>query len=112
MKNEAKAEESVEEESGGEEEATDGNLEASTVTATTLPQAQKFQQPLIASEDRPVLVSASAHEMFMSSDTTGEVQDGQKHEIVSMKDKYAGKVVLFSFFATIISTIFLSLTSF
>ena len=105
MKNEAK-----EEESGGEE-ATDGNLEASTVTATTLPQAQKLQQPLITSEpsqnkDNPVLVAAATHEMFMSSETTGEVQDGQKHEIISMKDKYAGKVVLFSFFATIIWIIF------
>ena len=110
MKNEAK-----EEESGGEE-ATDGNLEASTVTATTtLPQAQKLQQPLIASEpskNEPVLVAAATHEMFMSSETTGEVKDGQKHEIISMKDKYAGKVVLFSFFATIISTIFLSLSCF
>ena len=94
MKNEAK-----EEESGGEE-ATDGNLEASTVTATTLPQAQKLQQPLIASEpskNEPVLVAAATHEMFMSSETTGEVKDGQKHEIISMKDKYAGKVSFFLF---------------
>ena len=48
MKNEAK------EESGGEEsaeEAVDGNLEASTMTTTTsLPQAQKLQQPLTTSD--------------------------------------------------------------
>ena len=105
MKNEAK-----EEESGGEE-ATDGNLEASTVTATTLPQAQKLQQPIVTNEDTPVLVSAATHEMFMSSETTGEVKDGQKHEIISMKDKYAGKVSFFLFCHHYLDH-FLSLSSF
>ena len=92
MKNEGK------EESGGEEseeEATEsGNLEASTMTTTSLPsQAQKLQQqPLTSEPSKNVLVGAASHEMFMSSETTaGELGDRPKHEIVSMKDKYAGK---------------------
>ena len=95
MKNEAK-----EESGGGEEsaeEALDGNLEASTMTTTSLPQAQKLQQPLKTSEpskkkEQSGLVGVAAtHEMFMSSETGGEVKDRPKDEVVSMKDKYAGK---------------------
>ena len=93
MKNEAKEE--SEEESA--EEALDGNLEASTMTTTSLPQAQKLQQqPLTTSEpsknkEQHVLVGAATHEMFMSSETGGEVMDRPQNEVVSMKDKYAGK---------------------
>ena len=95
VKNEAK------EESGGEEsaeEAVDGNLEASTMTTTTsLPQAQKLQQPLTTSEpsknkEQPALVGAATHAMFMSSETGGKVKDRPQNEVVSMKDKYAGTV--------------------
>ena len=92
MKNEAK------EESGGEESAVDGNLEASTMTTTTsLPQAQKLQQPPTTSErsknkEQPALVGATTHDMFMSSVTGGKVKDQPQSEVVSMKDKYAGTV--------------------
>jgi hypothetical protein len=84
MKNEAKEEESV-----------DGNLEASTMTTTGLPQKLQ-QQPLTTSEptknqEQPTLAGAATHEMFMSSETGGEVKDGPQNEVVSMKDKYAGK---------------------
>ena len=95
MKNEAK-EESGEEESA--EEAVDGNLEASTMTTTTsLPLAQKLQQPLTTSEpsknkEQPTLVGAATHAMFMSSETGGKVKDRPQSEVVSMKDKYAGTV--------------------
>ena len=96
MKNEAK------EESGGEEsveEATEsGNLEASTMTMTSLPsQAQKLQQqqllPSAPSKDELV----PSHGMFMSSETATaaggeEEEDRPKQEIVSMKDKYAGEL--------------------
>ena len=88
MKNEAK------EESG--EESADGNLEASTMTTTSRPQAQKLQQPLTTSEpnknkEQSALVGAATHEMFMSSEKGGEVKDRPQNEVVSMKDKYAGK---------------------
>ena len=95
MKNEAK------EESGGEESAEeelDGNLEASTMTTTTsLPQAQKLQQPLATSKpsknkEQSALVGATTHDMFMSSGTGGKVKDQPQSEVVSMKDKYAGTV--------------------
>ena len=88
MKNEAK------EESG--EESADGNLEASTMTTTSLPQAQKLQQPLTTSEpnkneEQSALVGAATYDMFMSSEKVGEEKDQPQNEVVSMKDKYAGK---------------------
>ena len=95
MKNEAK------EESGGEEsaeEAVDGNLEASTMTTTGLPQKLQQQPFTITSEpsknqeeDELVGSGAAKHEMFMSSETGEEVKDRPQNEVVSMKDKYAGK---------------------
>ena len=101
------------------EKATDGNQESSTVTSISPPQKmkptqitnestnKKKEQPVLVGslnnnnnnnnkkKDQPALVGSVKHEMFMSSEmsseTDGEVKDGPKHEIVSMKDKYAGK---------------------
>ena len=81
------------------EKATDGKQESSTVTSISPP--QKMKPPQITNEstnnkkEQPVLVGSLKHEMFMSSEMSSEkdeeVKDGPKHEIVSMKDKYAGK---------------------
>ena len=87
------------------EMATDGNQESSTVTSISPP--QKMKPPQITNEstnknkEQPVLVGVVKHEMFMSSEMSsekdGEVKDGPKHEIVSMRDKYAGKYLFFYF---------------
>ena len=81
------------------EKATDGKQESSTVTSISPP--QKMKPPQITNEstnknkEQPALVGSVKHEMFMSSEmsseTDEEVKNGPKHEIVSMKDKYAGK---------------------
>ena len=101
------------------EKATDGNQESSTVTSISPPQKMKppqitnestnknNEQPVLVgslnnnnnnnnkNKEQPALVGSVKHEMFMSSEMSsekdGEVKDGPKHEIVSMKDKYAGK---------------------
>ena len=103
------------------EKATDGKQESSTVTSISPPQKMKppqitnestnknKEQPVLVGsvnknkenknknkkKEQPALVGSVKHEMFMSSEmsseTDEEVKDGPKHEIVSMKDKYAGK---------------------
>ena len=85
------------------EKATDGKQESSTVTSISPP--QKMKPPQITNEstnkNKDVLVGSVKHEMFMSSEMSsekdGEVKDGPKHEIVSMRDKYAGKYLFFYF---------------